>query len=130
MVYFVQAERSRLVKIGQSTDVKHRLSELQHGNPDKLTVLAVIPDKHFDGEFHIKFRDCHFSGEWFEPTPELMEFIQTLRVSEYTGMSCFARVQNVSINREYLNRFPQPLAPAKEVTAQSTRRPSNVFWGR
>ena len=45
MIYFVQGQKSKLVKIGYSrnaTTFKARLSQLQCQNADKLTVLRTM----------------------------------------------------------------------------------------
>lgn len=59
------------IKIGVASDVATRLSDLQVGNPKKLTVEAVIPAKDkqsakkIEQKLHFaysRFRKC---GEWF-----------------------------------------------------------------
>jgi hypothetical protein len=76
---------TKRIKIGQTTNLTKRLRALQTGSPDQLKVLATIPDEAFDAPYHLKFRESWAGhGEWFHPTPELMEFIQTLLPSTAT----------------------------------------------
>lgn len=84
MIYFVQ-EESGPIKIGHVKDdypelllsnVQHRVTELQIGNPRQLQVLATMPgsisDEH---EIHAKFTDHRIRGEWFKPDSKLLNFI-------------------------------------------------------
>lgn len=87
------------IKIGVSTqrDIVRRLSTLQGGNHEPLTLLAVIP---FEGgerpmveaakreaELHARFaplqrfRRGWAGSEWFTASPELLDFISKETVS-------------------------------------------------
>jgi hypothetical protein len=65
-VYFIQDDRGP-VKIGRAGDPLTRLSELQCGNPFKLTLRAVILAFTEDVEqrIHDMWRTAHVRGEWF-----------------------------------------------------------------
>ena len=78
VVYFIQGECTRLVKIGKTTSLVKRLRELQTCSPDRLTVLGTIADAPDDAPYHFQFRTGWHHAEWFEATPELMAFIETL----------------------------------------------------
>jgi len=73
--YFIADEHNR-VKIGKSIDVAHRLTKLQIGNADTLTLLGVT-DKD-ECELHVKFAKYHIRGEWFALSTEIQEFIDQL----------------------------------------------------
>lgn len=79
-VYFVEAETSRLIKIGVARDMTERLRGLQTGSPDKLRVIALIrtadPER-LEQVLHLEFRDTRQHGEWFKPSPELVALIAT-----------------------------------------------------
>jgi DNA-binding XRE family transcriptional regulator len=74
--YFAKGSITGLVKIGRAANVKRRLRQLQHGSPDELILLGVAPDSIFpEGEMHKKFSQERLHGEWFTPSPRLMQFI-------------------------------------------------------
>ncbi len=74
MVYFIQAEQSRLIKIGKANQVYRRLQTLQTGSPEKLRILMTLPT---DAEktYHMQFADSRVHGEWFQPSDTLLSFI-------------------------------------------------------
>lgn len=76
-VYFIQAMGGGPIKIGSAADVTGRLQMLQTGSPVRLQVLAVIPGADECGEFalHAQFAESRLHGEWFQPTPELLDVI-------------------------------------------------------
>lgn len=76
-VYFVQPIHGGLVKIGVAADVAGRLNSMQTGSPVQLRVIGVIPDVGQDREteLHQRFAESRSHGEWFEPTPELLAYI-------------------------------------------------------
>lgn len=79
MVYFVQGEKMRLIKIGQtSRHLKKRFDTLQVGSPDRLVVVGVILNRSSDAPYHVRFSKSWVHGEWFRPTAHLMGFIKTL----------------------------------------------------
>ena len=80
-IYFVQESGAGFIKIGISSRVVERVySILRSGPPHRLTVLAVIKgDRAMESGFHRRFSHAHILGEWFRPTPDLLNFITTLR---------------------------------------------------
>jgi hypothetical protein len=79
-VYFIQNEQANMIKIGFSTDVNRRLDSLQTASPHPLQLMLSVPgslqDEH---SLHRLFDSCRGHGEWFEPHPDLLEFIDTCR---------------------------------------------------
>jgi hypothetical protein len=79
VVYFFQGIATGLIKIGWTEDDgRKRLRVCQSHSPDQVVPLAMIPDAHDDAPYHYQFRNSWDHGEWFRPTPDLMEFIATL----------------------------------------------------
>lgn len=76
MIYFIQARPSRAIKIGYTTkDITGRLSALQTGNHERLTLLAAVPgDLTAEKRLHRKFADLRLrpDGEWFRESFELL----------------------------------------------------------
>jgi len=77
-VYFVQGEISRHIKIGYtSKEPKVRLCQLQVGSSEKLHLLGAFWGNEDVEQFtQAKWRKNRIHGEWFEESPELLEFIK------------------------------------------------------
>lgn len=105
MIYFIQSENTRHIKIGYThKNVWARLAGLQTGNPSALTVLGVaVGDVAQELSLHNRFRKAWHRGEWFHCVPELLEFIE-----RHTFMPPPAsdedRPFNVKLTRELTDR--------------------------
>lgn len=77
-VYFIQAAPEWPLKIGVSTNVMKRLAALRSGSGLHLKVIGVIRDgtRETERALHRRFDEERLSGEWFRPTPRLMEYIK------------------------------------------------------
>lgn len=80
-VYFIQGVDGGPIKIGFTTNhVRHRLSSLQAGSPVVLRVLlAILGTTILERELHFHFRRSRLHNEWFAPTNDLLDHIETLR---------------------------------------------------
>jgi hypothetical protein len=87
MIYFIQGQKTQLIKIGLAEDVKRRLSNLQTGSPDVLVFLGGFPgDEAIETRVHARFRSQRKHGEWFEPSDALNEFIQKRCVRNFQDL--------------------------------------------
>ncbi len=79
-IYFIQPVGGGPVKIGSAKSVRERFWNIQTCSPVILRVLATIPDKNFryERELHDRFAASRLHGEWFHPTPELLDFVEGL----------------------------------------------------
>jgi hypothetical protein len=77
-IYFIQAEQGGLIKIGYAADVCRRFRGVQAMSPVPLKILGVIPlgNTTYEKHLHRQLRPIRVHGEWFEPTPELLDFIE------------------------------------------------------
>lgn len=77
-VYFIQGISGGPIKIGKSVNVYSRLAALQTGHHEEFKILAIIKDGGFvlEKNLHNKFGKYNVRGEWFEPVPELLEYIE------------------------------------------------------
>ena len=67
------------VKIGYSTNVERRLKQLSTGNPNILTVIALLGgDKRLEKELHFKFRHYRINREWFNFQPIMVTEFERL----------------------------------------------------
>jgi hypothetical protein len=75
-IYFVQAGSGGPIKIGSTKDLLDRISVLQTGNHEQLTLLGCVDGTSSDERaFHTRFAPHRIRGEWFFPCRELIEFI-------------------------------------------------------
>jgi hypothetical protein len=81
-VYFIRSMSPvGEIKIGYSNNPQGRLQLLQTGNPYPLEVLATIPGegRRKERELHERFATSRLSGEWFEPTADLLAYIEEIK---------------------------------------------------
>lgn len=78
-VYFGRMS-SGAIKIGFTTDLERRLTELWHMVPGGVSLLASALGA-FEAEawVHKRFSHLKISGEWFRPEPELLDFINEVK---------------------------------------------------
>jgi len=77
MIYFIQAEPNGRIKIGKAASPEKRLIHLQIGSPMRLKLLGTKEgDAEEEKRIHTLFYKHWSHGEWFEPVPELIEFIK------------------------------------------------------
>lgn len=75
-VYFVQQITGGPIKIGWAADPRKRIYTLQLSNPVPLVILAVMPGTlELEKDLHLRFETSMVLGEWFDPSPELLQLI-------------------------------------------------------
>lgn len=82
-IYFMRSLKSGLIKIGRSVNPRHRKSTLEHELDDQLEIIHTIKGPpRLEIELHKRFRlfrSLHpalkHKREWFEPSAELIQFI-------------------------------------------------------
>lgn len=77
LTYFIQAVEGGPIKIGQSANPMRRRTNLQIGYPSVLRILAVTREA--ESLIHERFNSLRLRGEWFQPHPELVAFIDQVR---------------------------------------------------
>ena len=76
LVYAIQSVNLKTVKIGYSTDVNQRLSNLQSGSPDELKIIGCwLGTESDEKQMHGRFDYCRMHREWFYPSKELLEAV-------------------------------------------------------
>ena len=92
MIYFIQVENNGPIKIENAKKPEQRLKTLQIGNPKKLNLIAVIPgDPRLESKIHRDLKGFRRSGEWFNPTTEVLDYIRNIQFAEYemlNGVPC------------------------------------------
>src|SRR5579863_2208648 len=73
-VYFLYC--AGFMKIGITSRILRRMSELQIGSPWKSQIVLLIPGGKKTEEFlHFAFREERVSGEWFRMSPFIREAV-------------------------------------------------------
>lgn len=74
--YFFRGVDGGNIKIGWSESIGHRLKAIQRMSPVTLECVGYFPaNRAMESDLHYRFRDSRSHGEWFSPTPELLDFI-------------------------------------------------------
>ena len=74
MVYFIKA--NNIIKIGYADDPSKRIPSIQTSSPYELEVLLIIEGNYDkENELHKRFQIYRTSGEWFEYSEELKQYI-------------------------------------------------------
>jgi DNA-binding XRE family transcriptional regulator len=75
-LYFIQAAKVDLIKIGSSFNAVRRTEGFQVGSPVALRLIGVIEGAGTsERELHRRFAAAHAHGEWFHATPELLAYV-------------------------------------------------------
>jgi hypothetical protein len=77
-IYFIENTHDTLIKIGKSRNPEKRLKELQTGTGFELRLLTQkFCSKMLKMEqyLHKRFEEDRMEGEWFLPSPGLLEYI-------------------------------------------------------
>ena len=79
-LYFIQADiQNGPIKIGYTENIERRVSMLKSQSAVPLRILKVIEGGHRDEvKIHKMFNDARLHHEWFNPVPELIDFIDNI----------------------------------------------------
>jgi len=76
MIYFIQNERTKSIKIGVSNNPEKRIKGLQTSNEDKLNILCIMNGGYLEEKrLHKRFSEYRVSGEWFSYNNEILEYL-------------------------------------------------------
>jgi hypothetical protein len=82
LVYAIRASESGRIKVGITGKMKRRLAACRTSCPEPLSVVGVleVPDERardIEREIHWRYREHRVTGEWFNPSPELLAEISS-----------------------------------------------------
>lgn len=87
MIYFIQNETTKAIKIGYSTDVQKRLAQLQTAVAEKLILIGQITGEiEHERALHDRFREHHLRGEWFRGDAGLAEELAAMSEKSQWGL--------------------------------------------
>jgi len=79
LIYFIQDEDTKYIKIGHSRNLRKRLTSMQTGSSSELKLLAWEDASNIgEKQLHSIFSNCRVRGEWFKPTVALLTYINEL----------------------------------------------------
>ncbi len=85
-VYFLQSGLDKRIKIGKANNVEQRVKSINGMNPHEVVLLASIEcqsgrkARQLEMRLHERFREYQTNGEWFEPTADLLAFIDGITI--------------------------------------------------
>tara|TARA_B100001094_G_C18024945_1_gene717072 strand:- start:500 stop:787 length:288 start_codon:yes stop_codon:yes gene_type:complete len=66
-LYFIQSDKTGMIKIGRSLNPQKRLKQLQTGNPNNLKIIYVFKKQgHLETYLHQYLDKWRCKGEWFK----------------------------------------------------------------
>src|SRR5579872_5272066 len=75
-IYFIRGITTRRIKIGISKSPLKRLKALQTGSPEPLEMLFFIKgSREMEKELHKQFAALRQGGEWFDSSPDLLNYM-------------------------------------------------------
>lgn len=81
-VYFIATKR--MVKIGFSSTVIRRVTELAAQSPTRVRLLAVMPGgRDVEAMLHARFASDHLKGEWFRYSPAIRDAVAAIKQQEH-----------------------------------------------
>ena len=150
-VYFGKMSNGA-IKIGFTTNIEQRLSNLFYAVPGGVDLLASAnATPHGEKWLHQKFKHLRISGEWFKPDDELLQFIEQVRSIGNRAMPKECRADGVEevkrfkpdeevaeICRDFIRQIAAPaelgrfigdqLAAAAERSGMSLRRITAIWY--
>jgi DNA-binding XRE family transcriptional regulator len=117
IIYFIQMGDGGPVKIGYTADLAKRINSLNCGSPHALNVLGTIPGTTaVERALHKLFKPYRMRLEWFEPAPEVIEWIKANNGNEEAGEAVVESL--IAKKRERAARIER-LAPVKPAPDKS-----------
>jgi hypothetical protein len=79
-VYFIRDSTANAMKIGYTRDdPRIRLSNLQVGNPHRLTLAGCIAgEQSFEASIHAQRREWRLAGEWFREADATLDWLEEM----------------------------------------------------
>jgi hypothetical protein len=132
-VYFIQEGSDGPIKIGVSSDLQTRMSQLQRWSSQPLKLLFSFPGDFADERYlHQKFQHFKVKGEYFSPATDIFDYIAAHQKKDFdysmisTEMAEYLKQQEASIQDvmkrvdSYLLEIGEVLKSAKEAVSDST----------
>jgi hypothetical protein len=77
VIYFVQGQTTKLIKIGISTNFKERIESIKTLSAEQVITLGLMwGNRTIEQLLHMRFKQSHEHGEWFRPTEDILQYIK------------------------------------------------------
>lgn len=79
-IYFIQAATGEIkIGVSQTAKIKSKVRQMQVYCPSKITLLLCITEDSYatECELHRMFKADRIHGEWFRPSDNLLNFINS-----------------------------------------------------
>jgi hypothetical protein len=77
LIYFIRQDQTGAIKIGSTNNLEKRVQALQTGSPYLLKPIGYITGTaKLEQKLHKQFQEFQLQGEWFQPHPRLLDFIE------------------------------------------------------
>lgn len=85
VIYFITCELADFpIKIGMSANMTERMRDIRTSLPFEPVLLGTTPGtSKTEREIHSRFEATRLRGEWFMRTPELLSYIEELKLIQY-----------------------------------------------
>ena len=82
VVYFIERESDKAIKIGHTGCLSDRMNQLRYGEKCDLKILCLIDGgRPVEKAMHKQFENCNLCGEWFMPSAELLNYIDIMQTN-------------------------------------------------
>ena len=84
-IYFMQHSYSKKIKIGKTEYIASRYDTINRHNAGDIELLLTV-DGYTKEEtaLHRKFAEYRITGEWFEPTQKILDYIEELKQDNFS----------------------------------------------
>ena len=88
MIYFIQGNITKKIKIGVSENAEKRIKDLRAASPDELILLGyAVGNSEEERTLHQRFDAYRLHGEWFDDCKEIHDFIRQCGHDNLYGLS-------------------------------------------
>jgi hypothetical protein len=107
-LYFIKGGDA--IKVGITDNVEKRLIGIQTGNPSKVELLQSISmsdeeARKAESEIHRIFIKTNLSGEWYQATQFMLEFIKNIKENGWESHLSWIEKKHEDMYREILSAF-------------------------
>jgi hypothetical protein len=111
-LYFIRRDSDGAIKIGITTALRRRLSDLRRQYGDMTLLGTVVGASTREKLAHLIFEDSRLDGEFFQPTSGLLSFLAQYAVSPPTmhDKPLKGKALRASHTRPWIDLYSDPLA--------------------
>lgn len=98
------------IKLGRAINPEKRRKQIQTGFAEPIRIIATAPEYVVsEAEAHRRWRSIRIRSEWFEPRPDLVEWLHDIADLAARLAPLFARISILEGHRDHRQLFGGPL---------------------